>query len=138
MKVELISNVSHDLKTPLTSILSYAQLLRQEPLEGAAADYARIIDEKAQRLKSMVQDVFEVPRRRRPAAGARSGWILPSWCVRPWRIWRTPLKKAALPSGWTCRIRRYPLRRTASGCIGCFRTSFKMPCNMPCRGAGCM
>ena len=62
MKVELIANVSHDLKTPLTSILSYAELLRQEPLEGAAADYARIIDEKAQRLKSMVQDVFEVSK----------------------------------------------------------------------------
>lgn len=62
MKVELISNVSHDLKTPLTSILSYAELLRQEPLEGAAADYARIIDEKAQRLKAMVQDVFEVSK----------------------------------------------------------------------------
>ena len=62
MKVELISNVSHDLKTPLTSILSYAELLRQEPLDGAAADYARIIDEKAQRLKSMVQDVFEVSK----------------------------------------------------------------------------
>ena len=62
MKVELISNVSHDLKTPLTSILSYAELLRQEPLEGAAADYARIIDEKAQRLKGMVQDVFEVSK----------------------------------------------------------------------------
>ena len=62
MKVELISNVSHDLKTPLTSILSYAELLRQEPLEGAAADYARIIDEKAQRLRAMVQDVFEVSK----------------------------------------------------------------------------
>ena len=62
MKVELISNVSHDLKTPLTSILSYAELLRQEPLEGAAEDYARIIDEKAQRLKAMVQDVFEISK----------------------------------------------------------------------------
>ena len=62
MKVELIANVSHDLKTPLTSILSYAELLRQEPLEGAAADYARIIDEKARRLKTMVQDVFEVSK----------------------------------------------------------------------------
>lgn len=62
MKVELISNVSHDLKTPLTSILSYAELLRQEELTGAAADYARIIDEKAQRLKGMVQDVFEVSK----------------------------------------------------------------------------
>lgn len=62
MKVELISNVSHDLKTPLTSILSYAELLRQEELPPAAADYARIIDEKAQRLKAMVQDVFEVSK----------------------------------------------------------------------------
>ena len=62
MKVELVSNVSHDLKTPLTSILSYAELLRQEPLEGAAADYARIIDEKAQRLRSMVQDVFDISK----------------------------------------------------------------------------
>ncbi len=62
MKVELVSNVSHDLKTPLTSILSYAELLRQEELTGAAADYARIIDEKAQRLKSMVQDVFDISK----------------------------------------------------------------------------
>ncbi len=50
MKVELISN------------LSYAELLRQEDLPPAAADYARIIDEKAQRLKAMVQDVFEVSK----------------------------------------------------------------------------
>lgn len=62
MKVELVSNVSHDLKTPLTSILSYAELLRQEDLPPAAADYARIIDEKARRLKGMVQDVFEVSK----------------------------------------------------------------------------
>ena len=63
MKVELVSNVSHDLKTPLTSILSYAELLRQEEnLPPAAEDYARIIDEKAQRLKSMVEDVFEVSK----------------------------------------------------------------------------
>ena len=50
MKVELISNVSHDLKTPLTSILSYAELLRQEELPPAAADYARIIGEKARQI----------------------------------------------------------------------------------------
>ena len=62
MKVELVSNVSHDLKTPLTSILSYAELLRQEDLPPAAADYAQIIDQKAQRLKTMVEDVFEVSR----------------------------------------------------------------------------
>ncbi|WP_325213533.1 HAMP domain-containing sensor histidine kinase [Oscillibacter sp.] len=63
MKVELVSNVSHDLKTPLTSILSYAELLRQEEdLPPAAADYAKIIDEKAQRLKTMVEDVFDISK----------------------------------------------------------------------------
>lgn len=62
MKVELISNVSHDLKTPLTSVLSYAQLLEEENLEGAAGDYARIILEKAQRLNTMVQDVFSISK----------------------------------------------------------------------------
>ena len=63
MKVELVSNVSHDLKTPLTSILSYAELLRREEgLPPAAADYAKIIDEKARRLKTMVEDVFEISK----------------------------------------------------------------------------
>jgi signal transduction histidine kinase len=62
MKVELVSNVSHDLKTPLTSILSYAELLRQEDLPPAAADYAQIIDQKAQRLKTMVEDVFDISK----------------------------------------------------------------------------
>ena len=62
LKTQLITNVSHDLKTPLTSILSYSELLMQEPLEGAASDYARIIQQKALRLKSMVQDVFEISK----------------------------------------------------------------------------
>ena len=62
MKVELVTNVSHDLKTPLTSILSYTELLAQEPLEPPASEYVRIMGEKAQRLKAMVQDVFEVSK----------------------------------------------------------------------------
>lgn len=62
MKVELVSNVSHDLKTPLTSIMSYSELLLQEPLEPTARDYALIIDQKAKRLNTMVQDVFEVSK----------------------------------------------------------------------------
>lgn len=62
MKVELISNVSHDLKTPLTSVLSYAALLEEESLPGAAGDYAQIILEKAKRLDVMVQDVFSISK----------------------------------------------------------------------------
>ena len=91
MKVELISNVSHDLKTPLTSILSYSELLMQEPLEGAASDYARIIQQKALRLKSMVQDVFEISKAASDQlpreAGGAGLWQAPASnpCRHGWR-----------------------------------------------------
>lgn len=63
MKVALVANVSHDIKTPLTSIISYIELLRDEPdLPEHARDYVRVLDEKSQRLKTMVQDVFEVSK----------------------------------------------------------------------------
>ncbi|MCI9337730.1 MAG: GHKL domain-containing protein [Lachnospiraceae bacterium] len=63
MKVELIANVSHDIKTPLTSIISYVEILRQEEgLPDYVKDYVRILDEKAQRLKNMVTDVFAVSK----------------------------------------------------------------------------
>ena len=63
MKVELIANVSHDLKTPLTSIISYTELLQQEPgLPEHVNDYIRILSDKARRLQTMVQDVFEVSK----------------------------------------------------------------------------
>ncbi len=63
MKVELIANVSHDIKTPLTSIISYVQFLKQEEgLPEHIKDYVRILDQKSQRLKNMVQDVFAVSK----------------------------------------------------------------------------
>ena len=62
LKLELITNVSHDLKTPLTSIINYAGLLCEETLEQPAADYAKILKVKADRLKTMVRDVFEVSK----------------------------------------------------------------------------
>ena len=63
MKVELVANVSHDIKTPLTSIISYIQLLKQEEgLPDYVSDYIRILDEKSERLKNMVQDVFAVSK----------------------------------------------------------------------------
>src|SRR5699024_7976366 len=61
MKVELVANVSHDLKTPLTSIVSYIDLLEQEKnLPEHVKDYIRILGEKSERLKHIVQDVVEV------------------------------------------------------------------------------
>ena len=63
MKVELITNVSHDLKTPLTSILSYAALLQEEEdLPDHVRDYVQILNDKALRLKTMVQEVFDVSK----------------------------------------------------------------------------
>lgn len=63
MKVELITNVSHDIKTPLTSIISYIDLLKQEDaLPDYVQDYIKILDEKSIRLKNMIQDIFEVSK----------------------------------------------------------------------------
>ncbi len=62
MRVELITNVSHDLKTPLTSIINYADLLCEENLPQPAEEYAAALRTKAYRLKSMVQDVFELSK----------------------------------------------------------------------------
>ena len=62
MKVELVTNVSHDLKTPLTSIISYAELLKQEKLDPPAGKYVEILAQKAERLRTMVLDVFEISK----------------------------------------------------------------------------
>lgn len=62
LRVELLTNVSHDLKTPLTSIINYADLLCEEELNENAAGYAASLRAKAYRLKSMVQDVFELSK----------------------------------------------------------------------------
>ncbi|MCI8280552.1 MAG: HAMP domain-containing histidine kinase [Lachnospiraceae bacterium] len=63
MKVELVANVSHDIKTPLTSIISYVDLLKQEEeLPEHVQEFIRILWEKSERLKSIVQDVFEVSK----------------------------------------------------------------------------
>lgn len=62
MKIELVTNVSHDLKTPLTSIISYIDLLSAEELTPEAMDYVRIIAEKSDRLKSMVADLFDLAK----------------------------------------------------------------------------
>lgn len=62
MRVELITNVSHDLKTPLTSIINYADLLCEENLPAPSAEYAQALRDKSYRLKNMVQDVFEISK----------------------------------------------------------------------------
>ncbi|WP_271814770.1 sensor histidine kinase [Clostridium beijerinckii] len=63
MKTELISNVSHDLKTPLTSIITYTDLLKKDNLtEEERKSYIDTIDKKSQRLKFLIEDLFEVSK----------------------------------------------------------------------------
>lgn len=63
LKLELITNVSHDLKTPLTSMISYLELLRQEDnLPSHVQDYLQVLDQKTKRLQAMVLDVFDVSK----------------------------------------------------------------------------
>jgi signal transduction histidine kinase len=76
LKTDLISNVSHDLKTPLTSIITYVDLLKKEgPDSPSAAEYLDVLDQKSQRLHKLTEDLFE-------AAKASSGSIP----VRPERV----------------------------------------------------
>ena len=63
MKADLITNVSHDLKTPLTSIVNYVDLLKRENLDNEnAKKYIEIIDEKSQRLKHLTEDLVEASK----------------------------------------------------------------------------
>lgn len=63
LKADLITNVSHDIKTPLTSIVNYVDLLKRENLGNEnARNYIRILDEKSQRLKQLTEDLVETSK----------------------------------------------------------------------------
>lgn len=68
LKNELITNVSHDIRTPLTSIITYVDLLKTEKDQLKLKEYIEILDQKSQRLKTLTDDLFE-------AAKASSGSI---------------------------------------------------------------
>ena len=63
MKTELITNVSHDLKTPLTAIITYVDLLKNEALSAEERkDYVDVLDRKSARLKILIEDLFEISK----------------------------------------------------------------------------
>lgn len=63
MKTELITNVSHDIKTPLTSIINYIELIKNElPQEGTVAEYAEVLSQKSWRLKALIDDLVEASK----------------------------------------------------------------------------
>ena len=63
LKTELITNVSHDLRTPLTSIITYTDLLKNPNLsEEERNKYIEVLDKKSARLKTLIEDLFEVSK----------------------------------------------------------------------------
>lgn len=63
MKTQLITNVSHDIKTPLTSIINYVDLLKKEEMPNEKVkEYLRILDNKSQRLKRLTEDLVEASK----------------------------------------------------------------------------
>lgn len=63
MKTELITNVSHDLKTPLTAIITYVDLLKKEDLtDEERREYVDTLEKKSNRLKVLIEDLFEVSK----------------------------------------------------------------------------
>lgn len=63
LKADLITNVSHDIKTPLTSIISYVDLLKREKLPGEKVqEYLNVLDQKSQRLKNLTEDLVEASK----------------------------------------------------------------------------
>ena len=62
LKTELITNVSHDLKTPLTAIITYVDLLKKEEDPGKQKEYVEVLEKKSQRLKVLIEDLFEISK----------------------------------------------------------------------------
>lgn len=63
LKTELITNVSHDIKTPLTSIINYVDLLKKEEIQNKKMkEYIEILDKKSQRLKKLTEDLVEASK----------------------------------------------------------------------------
>lgn len=62
LRVDLISNVSHDLKTPLTSMVGYIELMKKEDLSDVTRDYVEVISDKAEKLKGMIDSLFSLAK----------------------------------------------------------------------------
>lgn len=62
MKTELVTNVSHDLKTPLTAIITYTDLLKNETEEEKRKEYIQVLERKSLRLKVLIEDLFEISK----------------------------------------------------------------------------
>ena len=135
-KAELITNVSHDLKTPLTSIINYVNLLKMEEVENPKArEYIEVLDRKSQRLKKLTEDLVE-------ASKASTGNLevnlrrseCASWWTRLWGSTRRSWRPGSSQWSPVCRRGRPMCMRTGAICGGSLTTCWATVPNMPWRG----
>ena len=62
MKSELITNISHDIKTPLTSIINFVDLLQKSPSQQASEEYLQVLSRQSSRMKKLIEDLMELSR----------------------------------------------------------------------------
>ncbi len=62
MKAELVTNVSHDIKTPLTSIINYVDLLQRAESQEQVEEYVKVLERQSQRLKKLIEDLMEMSK----------------------------------------------------------------------------
>ena len=74
MRTELITNVSHDIKTPLTSIINYVDLLKTAPTQEAADQYLEVLGRQSMRMKKLIDDLMELSK---ASSGTMAVYIIP-------------------------------------------------------------
>ena len=74
LRTELITNVSHDIKTPLTSIINYADLLKTAPTQETAQQYLEVLGRQSMRMKKLIDDLMELSR---ASSGTMPVYIIP-------------------------------------------------------------
>lgn len=138
-RTELITNVSHDLKTPLTSIINYVDLLKKLNLEDPTAQqYIDVLDRKSQRLKTLTEDLVEASKASAVCwPWIDSGWRPPSWCARRWPSTKINCAPPSCGSSSATPRRGRGSWRTGDTCGVSWITCSPIAPNTPCPAPGC-
>lgn len=140
MRTELITNVSHDIKTPLTSIINYVDLIKKEqPENEKIKEYVAVLDRQSSRLKKLIEDLVEASK-----ASSDSLKVELSECDTGVLLSQTMgefderLKKRSLPPCLPFPICRLKLWRTGGICGACLKTLRVMCASIRCPARGCI
>ena len=138
MKTELITNVSHDIKTPLTSIVNYVDLLEKEDIQPEKAkEYVDVLHRQSARLKKLTEDLVEASKALVRLPAGTSGADGRERAAEPagGRLSRK-LEAAQLGPVFHPAPSQPKIRRTGSCCPGCWGICSRTSANMPCPARG--